>query len=119
MITYFNKYGDSQMKRIRSNKQQRYQACNELTRIYQGETVGQRDEFGNPLPNPDDTLRAFFGMGYYGFKWVKENIIVRYCDESNEVCSIDIDGVRLSYESPQYDALANRTCFCFVNSSLQ
>ena len=96
------------MKRIRSNKHQRYVACGDLTRTYQCVRVGQRDLFGNDVGPANDTLRVSYLMGGFGFKWVKEDLAISYCDESNEVTDVNDNGNSLPYQSPRFNELADR-----------
>ena len=96
------------MKRIRSNKRTRGHACIDLQRTYQAKTPNQQDIFGNPVGEPHDILRVSPGIGYYQFWWVKEDIAVMYCPDSNTVEGVKINNVSLSYESPQYDKIANK-----------
>ena len=94
------------MKRIRSNKRTRNHACIDLQRIYQAKTPNQQDIFGNPVAEPHDTLRVSPGIGYYQFWWVKEDIAVMYCPDSNTVERIKIDNVTLPSDSPKYAAIS-------------
>ena len=96
------------MKRIRSNKRDRGHACIDLQRVYQARTPNQQDIFGNPVSDRHDTLRVSPGIGYYQFWWVKEDIAVMYCPDSNSVEGIKINSISLSCESPRYDTIANR-----------
>ena len=95
------------MKRIRSNKRQREEACQSLSRIYQGSFVSDTDVLGNKLPEAHDKLRVFIGgAGLYKFKFVDSDTVVSYLYGDNEVAYVTVNDVVMSYESPAYDRIA-------------
>lgn len=97
------------MKRKRTNKQQRYEACLRLAEKHQASYPGQQDLFGNPLPEPDDKLRVFIGgAGLYKFKYVKENLVLCYFYDNNRVEYITIDDNPIDYQLDIYKQLSNR-----------
>lgn len=90
------------MKRIRSNKNTRYEACIKLQ--------GGKDMFGNDvgesvITGNDDVQVRFAGITYFRFKLFGGRIEALYYSDDNDVGTITVDGNKLSCESADYDRI--------------
>ena len=89
------------MKRIRSNKRQRFNACDRLQ--------GGIDMFGHNKPPAIDhgldlTVR-FAGVGVWAFCF--DDVVAYYYDEDNCIGEIRVDDVVLSVEDLRYGKITN------------
>ena len=89
------------MKRIRSNKTKRFNACDRLQ--------GGTDMFGNvkqpPVDHGLDLTVRFAGVGVWAFCF--DDVVAYYYDEDNCIGEIRVDDVVLSVEDPRYGKITD------------
>lgn len=91
------------MKRIRSNKNIRFDACLKLQ--------GGRDMFGNEIEGSvisdnDDVQVKFAGIGRFRFTLFGGRIKAYYYDELNRVSEITVDDQKIEYDTPEHDRIS-------------